>query len=159
MFDLTTLTAEAFGQEISAAYRNTFGGREPQRADFLAASARLAVERIANSDALYHDVHHTIMVTLVGQDILRGRIITQRVTPSDWEHFLLALLTHDIGYVRAMSGIPASSISREIRSGCQGGRRMRFCRLTMSSVRRFSSGGGFRTTTISMWSGWRAISI
>ena len=45
MFDLTTLTAEAFGQEISAAYRNTFGGREPQRADFLAASARLAVER------------------------------------------------------------------------------------------------------------------
>ena len=63
MFDLTTLTAEAFGQEISAAYHNTFGGREPQRADFLAASARLAVERIANSDALYHDVHHTIMVT------------------------------------------------------------------------------------------------
>ena len=111
MFDLTTLTAEAFGQEISAAYRNTFGGREPQRADFLAASARLAVERIANSDALYHDVHHTIMVTLVGQDILRGRIITQRVTPADWEHFLLALLTHDIGYVRGCvrvtSGIPA----------------------------------------------------
>ena len=102
MFDLTTLTAEAFGQEISAAYRNTFGGREPQRADFLAASARLTVERIANSDALYHDVHHTIMVTLVGQDILRGRIITQRVTPSDWEHFLLALLTHDIGYVRGV---------------------------------------------------------
>jgi hypothetical protein len=102
MFDLTTLTAEAFGQEISTAYRNTFGGREPQRADFLAASARLAVERIANSDALYHDVHHTIMVTLVGQDILRGRIITQRVTPTDWEHFLLALLTHDIGYVRGV---------------------------------------------------------
>ena len=93
MFDLTTLTAEAFGQEISAAYHNTFGGREPQRADFLAASARLAVERIANSDALYHDVHHTIMVTLVGQDILRGQIITRRVTPEDWEHFLLALLT------------------------------------------------------------------
>ena len=102
MFDLTTLTAEAFGQEISTAYKTTFGGREPQRADFLASSARLTVERIANSDAPYHDVHHTIMVTLVGQDILRGRIITQRVTPEDWEHFLLALLMHDIGYVRGV---------------------------------------------------------
>src|SRR3954453_4511949 len=102
MFDLTTLTAEAFGQEISAAYHNTFGGRERKRADFLASAARLAVERIANSDALYHDVHHTIMVTLVGQDILRGRIITQRVTPGDWAHVLLALLTHDIGYARGV---------------------------------------------------------
>ncbi|EWY41926.1 metal-dependent phosphohydrolase [Skermanella stibiiresistens SB22] len=102
MFDLTTLTAEAFGQEICDVYRNTFGGREPHRADFLASAARLAVERIANSDALYHDVHHTIMVTLVGQDILRGRIISQRVTPVDWVHFLLALMTHDIGYVRGV---------------------------------------------------------
>ncbi|UEM23660.1 hypothetical protein JL100_013270 [Skermanella mucosa] len=102
MFDMTTLTAEAFGREISEAYRNTFGVREPQKADFLACAARLAVERIANSDALYHDVHHTIMVTLVGQDILRGRIISHRITPSDWVHFLLALMTHDIGYVRGV---------------------------------------------------------
>ncbi|UEM06239.1 hypothetical protein JL101_012635 [Skermanella rosea] len=102
MFDMTMLTAEAFGQEISKAYRNTFGVREPHRADFLACAARLAVERIANSDALYHDVHHTIMVTLVGQDILRGRIISHRVTPCDWVHFLLALMTHDIGYVRGV---------------------------------------------------------
>jgi len=31
------------------------------------------MENIANSDAPYHDMNHTIMVTLVGQEILRGK--------------------------------------------------------------------------------------
>jgi len=39
--------------------------------------ARLAMENIANSDAPYHDMNHTIMVTLVGQEILRGRHISE----------------------------------------------------------------------------------
>jgi hypothetical protein len=29
----------------------------------------LAMENIANSDAAYHDMNHTVMVTLVGQDL------------------------------------------------------------------------------------------
>ena len=45
------------------------------------AMAQLAVERISSSDALYHDVHHTVLVTLVGQAILRGRIMVEEVTP------------------------------------------------------------------------------
>jgi hypothetical protein len=36
--------------------------------------AQIALENIATSDAAYHDVNHTIMVTLVGQEILRGRL-------------------------------------------------------------------------------------
>ena len=35
-------------------------------------AARLVIERIATSDALYHDAEHTALVTLVAQDILRG---------------------------------------------------------------------------------------
>jgi hypothetical protein len=42
------------------------------------------------------------MVTLVGQEIPRGRHISVgRVTPHDW-HFIVCLLAHDIGYVRGI---------------------------------------------------------
>jgi hypothetical protein len=44
---------------------------------------------------------HTMMVTLVGQEILRGRHISG-VTPHDWLHFIISLLGHDIGYVRGI---------------------------------------------------------
>src|SRR5262252_7596779 len=65
--------------------------------------ARLALENIATSDAPYHDVNHTIMVTLVGQEILRGRHISVGgVTPREWLHFIVSLLCHDIGYVRGI---------------------------------------------------------
>ena len=65
--------------------------------------AQLALENIATSDAAYHDVNHTIMVTLVGQEILRGRHISVGgVTPRDWLHFIISLLCHDIGYVRGI---------------------------------------------------------
>jgi hypothetical protein len=71
-------------------------------ATILDAGARLIIERISTSDALYHNVEHTILVTLVGQDILRGRLLHQAVRPSDWLHFMFALLCHDIGYVRGV---------------------------------------------------------
>jgi hypothetical protein len=37
--------------------------------------ARIALECIGNSDALYHNVEHTMLVTLAGHDILRGRAL------------------------------------------------------------------------------------
>jgi hypothetical protein len=99
VFNPTTLLADAFGRHLAETYRRTFA-REPNYATALDAAARLAVERLANSDALYHDAHHTVMVTLVGQDILRGRLLATDVTPEDWLHLVLALLAHDVGYVR-----------------------------------------------------------
>jgi hypothetical protein len=43
------------------------------------------------------------MVTLVGQEILRGRHISVGgVTPHDWLHFIISLLSHDIGYIRGI---------------------------------------------------------
>ena len=83
-------------------------------------AAQLALENIATSDAAYHDVGHTIMVTLVGQEILRGKHISVGgVTPRDWLNFILSLLCHDIGYVRgvcaAMEMVPTSPIWPVIR--------------------------------------------
>src|SRR5262247_4207171 len=64
--------------------------------------ARLALECIGNSDALYHNVEHTMLVTLVGHDIFKGRALSQRSTPIDYSTFIVACLTHDIGYVRGI---------------------------------------------------------
>jgi len=61
------------------------------------------LENIANSDAAYHDMNHTIMVTLVGQEILLGKHTSEGgVRPRDWLHFMISLLCHDIGYVRGV---------------------------------------------------------
>jgi hypothetical protein len=64
---------------------------------------RLALENIANSDALYHDIDHTIMVSLAGQTILEGKHLREGgVSPRDWMHFMIAVLCHDIGYVKGV---------------------------------------------------------
>ena len=50
---------------------------------------------------LYHNIDHTIMVTLAGQEILRGKQLNEgQLGPDDWLTYTLATLFHDIGYVK-----------------------------------------------------------
>ena len=100
MLNVVTLAAEAFGPKLADTYRHYYGDREPEYATLLDAGARLLIERISSSDALYHDFEHTILVTQVGQEILRGRMLFRSLEPTDWVHFIFALLCHDIGFVR-----------------------------------------------------------
>jgi len=100
MLNPTSLLADALGRNLAETYRRIYGDQEPHIASGLDEAARLVIERIAGSDALYHDCQHTALVTLCVQDILRGRRIEQPMTPSDWGHTILAALAHDIGYVR-----------------------------------------------------------
>jgi hypothetical protein len=65
-------------------------------------AARMALECIGNSDALYHNVEHTMLVTLAGHDIFKGRALLTSSTPADYSNFIIACLTHDIGYVRGI---------------------------------------------------------
>jgi hypothetical protein len=65
-------------------------------------AARLALESIGNSDALYHNVEHTMLVTLAGYDIMRGRALLKPTDASDFAHLIFACLFHDIGYVRGI---------------------------------------------------------
>ena len=96
---------EAFTDRLREAYTNNFGGQNAEYPEIIAWAGRMAMERIADSDALYHDAEHTLLVTLVGQEILRGRHIREGgVSPDDWLHFVLALVCHDIGYVRGVCG-------------------------------------------------------
>lgn len=102
MLNPAHLIANALGEELVSNYRDIFGNRLPEYAATLRGMSKLVVERIANSDALYHDSHHTVMVTLVGQAILKGRLLVEDVREVDWLHFSVALLCHDIGYLRGI---------------------------------------------------------
>jgi hypothetical protein len=103
MFNATLIVIEAFIRELRTMYERTYGILEPDYPTIISFAAQLALENIATSDAAYHDVNHTIMVTLVGQEILRGKHISVgKVTPRDWLNFILSLLCHDIGYVRGV---------------------------------------------------------
>jgi hypothetical protein len=100
--NFTTLIIETLGNRLEDTYASLYGPQEPIYPKALNSAARMILEHIANSDALYHDVHHTVFVTLVGESIFRGRYMLERVTPSDWLHFMGACLLHDIGYVRGV---------------------------------------------------------
>jgi len=103
MFNPTLIVIEAFIRELRTMYGRTYTILEPNYPGILSFAAQLNLETIATSDAAYHDVNHTIMVTLVGQELLRGRHISVgRVTPHDWLYFIISLLCHDIGYVRGI---------------------------------------------------------
>ena len=100
MLNATALLSEQLGQSLSGVFLRTFGGSVPHIAALLDEAARLIIEWIATSDALYHDAEHTALVTLVAQDILRGLRLRRTISPEDWLHFIVAALSHDIGYLR-----------------------------------------------------------
>jgi len=103
VFNPTELLIDAFVERLQQDYRRTYGVLEPSYPGIIAWAGHMALESIANSDALYHDVEHTIMVTLVGQEILKGKHLREGgVSPRDWMHFILSLLCHAIGYVRGV---------------------------------------------------------
>lgn len=103
MFNSTALLIEAFVERLKEGYHRTYGGYKPDYAEIIAWAGGMALENIANSDALYHNVEHTILVTLVGQEILRGKHIREGgVSCEDWLHFIISLLCHDIGYVKGV---------------------------------------------------------
>jgi hypothetical protein len=102
MLNPTSLLADALAQNLVETYGRVYGEQEAPIPARLGEAARLVIERIASSDALYHDCQHTALVTLCVQDILRGRRMERVVTPDEWYHTILAALTHDIGYVRGI---------------------------------------------------------
>ncbi len=103
MFDTTQLLIDYFVQQIRDGYQRTYGGWNSHFADIIGWAGGMALENIANSDALYHNVEHTILVTLVGQEILRGKHIREGgISCEDWMHGIISLLCHDIGYVKGV---------------------------------------------------------
>ncbi len=118
---------EQFAVDLGNDYKKAYGHLAPECGEFVKWMGRFAIEQIANSDMLYHDVEHTMLVTLVGQQILLGKHLKEGgVKPQDWMHFMTALLCHDIGYVRGacrgdVDGFYATGIGDEkieLPAGC-----------------------------------------
>jgi hypothetical protein len=102
MITVPELAAEALGSFLSTHLSRRFGSTEAGLTELIPSVARLALECIGNSDALYHTVEHTMLVTLVGYDIMKGRSLLMPTADSDYAHVIVACLLHDIGYVRGV---------------------------------------------------------
>jgi hypothetical protein len=102
MITVPELAADALGSFLSDYMQRRFGSSGGEFVELVPSVARIAMECIGNSDALYHNVEHTMLVTLAGHEIMRGRALHARLLATDYAHVIIACLTHDIGYVRGV---------------------------------------------------------
>ena len=102
MITVPELAAEALGSFLATSITRRFGSTNANLVEVIQSAAQLALDCIGKSDALYHNVEHTMLVTLVGYDILKGRSPLKSTPASDYAHFLVACLLHEIGYVRGV---------------------------------------------------------
>jgi hypothetical protein len=103
MMTLPELAADALEEFLGTYMRRRFGSSHAL-GEIVPSAARIALECIGNSDALYHNVEHTLLVTLAAHDIFRGRALHDNLTADDYAHIIIACLLHDIGYVRGLFG-------------------------------------------------------
>jgi hypothetical protein len=96
------LASEALGAFLAEHMSRRFDATHPRLAQLVPSVARLALDCIGNSDALYHNVEHTLLVTLVGYDIMKGRALLKSTDANEFAHVIVACLLHDIGYVRGI---------------------------------------------------------
>jgi len=102
MITVPELAAQALGSFLDDHMTRRFGSADASLTELIPLAARLALDCIGNSDALYHNVEHTMLVTLAGYDIMRGRALLMPTDANDFAHLILACLFHDIGYVRGI---------------------------------------------------------
>src|SRR4051812_8688576 len=100
MMTIPAIAADELGRYLVEDFRRLFGSSHGDEAERLDSIARLTLECLAKSDALYHNVEHTLLVTLVGRDIIHGWMLTHSIDSHDYSHLIVACLLHNIGYVR-----------------------------------------------------------
>jgi hypothetical protein len=102
MMTVPELAAEALGSYLSTHLNSRFASTEAGLTELIPSIARTSLECIGNSDALYHNAEHTMLVTLVGYEIMKGRSLVMPTSASDFAHVIVACLFHDIGFVRGI---------------------------------------------------------
>lgn len=103
MFNANRIVIDAFVADAIQRYQAAFPEPEPGYEAALEQATRTALETLLQCDCPYHDIQHTLLVADAGQTILHGRLISQGdVSQLDWLHALIAMLFHDIGYVRGL---------------------------------------------------------
>ncbi len=118
MLNVTDVLKSAVVDRATAHRRALFGDAATAELALVERAADIALDAISGSDALYHNVEHTTHVTLVGLELLLARHdAAGDVTPRDWANTVVALLCHDIGYVR---GLCRSDNGATLASGSDG---------------------------------------
>lgn len=98
--DSNSLVIAAFTRQLKRHYVQAYGETNIQYDEITAWAAHLALENLSNTNSLYHDLDHTILVSSASMVILQGKhLLDGGVTPSDWMHFMIASLFHDIGFL------------------------------------------------------------
>ncbi|NES25843.1 MAG: metal-dependent phosphohydrolase, partial [Symploca sp. SIO3E6] len=84
MFNLQDVTIKTCIEHLKFSYRQVYSNLKSDYVDILGWVAKLTLENILNTDALYHNIEHTILVALAGQEILRGKYLLEgNVSPED----------------------------------------------------------------------------
>lgn len=103
MFDANRVLIDAFLRSSTQAYRECYPGLRADLEAGLERATRTALLTLRNCDCPYHDLEHTLMVTDAGIAILQGRQLARGdIAPTTWLQAVVAMLFHDIGYVRGL---------------------------------------------------------
>lgn len=103
MFNPSARIIESFVGHVRQRFEEAFASAPEPHARLLDQSARSAMEALLDCDCPYHDIQHTMLVTDIGQTMLHGRQLTQGdVTQTDWVHAVIAMMFHDVGYIRGL---------------------------------------------------------
>jgi hypothetical protein len=81
---MITVAAEALASFLAESIGRRFGSTNANLVEGIQSAAQLALDCIGKSDALYHT---TMLVTLVGYDILKGRSLLKSTPASDFCSF------------------------------------------------------------------------
>ncbi|MBM3492403.1 MAG: metal-dependent phosphohydrolase [Alphaproteobacteria bacterium] len=101
MFNATGILIDAFIEDLAQRYRQLFPSADAAYGEAAVAVARMALSRVARSDALFHGVEHTMNVAHVGQDIMAGLLVRDgRLTTVEWLHFTAASVCFALGFLR-----------------------------------------------------------
>jgi hypothetical protein len=103
MFNPSARIIETFVGHIRQRFEEAFSSAPEAHVRLLEQSARSAMEALLDCDCPYHDIQHTMLVTDIGQTMLNGRQLLQGdVTQTDWLHAVIAMMFHDVGYIRGL---------------------------------------------------------
>ena len=118
MFNPNRAIIEAFVSHTVSAYQHAFADVSPAHIRTLETATQTAMETLLQCDCPYHDIQHTMLVTDVGLTILQGRQLAKGdLTADDWLQAVVAMLFHDIGYLRTLLEADTSEVSVINRNG------------------------------------------
>ena len=101
MLDLHGPAIEVFVGASLKRFGAAFPSATTAQRELLERACREALETLLTTDCAYHYMHHTMLVADAGQVILRGRMLSEGdIRATDWLHAVIAMLYHDIGYLR-----------------------------------------------------------